>query len=52
MSKRYLIHEAVRWNAALQSWFFLPRRVSTEAYDDEKDEERGSNMVRRISGLS
>lgn len=41
----YLLHEAVRWNAALRRWFFLPRRVSKEAYNEVLDEERGSNLI-------
>jgi len=41
----YLLHEAVRWNAACRRWFFLPRRVSKEPYDDTADEERGSNTL-------
>jgi len=41
----YLLHEAVRWNPALRRWFFLPRRVSHEPYDEALDEERGSNTV-------
>lgn len=41
----YLLHEGIRWNAALRRWFFLPRRLSQEAYDDSLDEERGSNTV-------
>lgn len=44
-SPGYLLHEAVRWNALLRRWFFLPRRVSTEAYDESLDEERGGNLV-------
>lgn len=41
----YLLHEGIRWNAALRRWFFLPRRVSTEAYDETQDESRGSDTV-------
>jgi soluble calcium-activated nucleotidase 1 len=41
----YLLHEAIRLNAALRRWFFLPRRVSTEGYDEALDESRGSNTV-------
>jgi hypothetical protein len=43
--RSYLLHESVRWNALLRRWFFLPRRVSTEAYDEALDEERGGNLV-------
>lgn len=44
-SPGYLIHEAVRFNAVSRRWYFLPRRVSTEAYNDELDESRGANYV-------
>lgn len=40
----YLIHEAVGWSEQYKHWLFLPRRVSKEMYDDEKDESRGSNI--------
>eukprot|EP01111_Echinosteliopsis_oligospora_P009692 TRINITY_DN2883_c0_g1_i1.p1 TRINITY_DN2883_c0_g1~~TRINITY_DN2883_c0_g1_i1.p1 ORF type:complete len:356 (-),score=68.27 TRINITY_DN2883_c0_g1_i1:39-1106(-) len=41
----YLIHEAVRFNPVNRRWYFLPRRVSKEQYDDTKDESRGSNLM-------
>lgn len=44
-SPGYLIHEAIRWSPHMRKWVFMPRRVSKEAYDDEKDEKRGSNKV-------
>eukprot|EP00026_Physarum_polycephalum_P009378 Phypoly_transcript_09499.p1 GENE.Phypoly_transcript_09499~~Phypoly_transcript_09499.p1 ORF type:complete len:360 (+),score=24.14 Phypoly_transcript_09499:141-1220(+) len=44
-SPGYLIHEAVRFNPENRRWYFLPRRASTEAYNDVLDESRGSNMV-------
>lgn len=44
-SPGYLIHEAIRWSPHMRKWVFMPRRVSTEAYDDVKDEKRGSNKV-------
>ncbi|OQR70355.1 soluble calcium-activated nucleotidase 1-like [Tropilaelaps mercedesae] len=45
----YMIHEAVNWSPIHQQWFFLPRRASHEAYDDLKDEERGTNLLLRAS---
>lgn len=45
LSPGYLIHEAVRFNPAQRRWYFLPRRVSTEMYNDQLDERRGSNTV-------
>lgn len=41
----YLIHEAILWSEDLQSWLFLPRRISSEAYDENKDERMGSNKI-------
>lgn len=45
----YMIHEAVNWSPVHQQWFFLPRRASHEAYDDAKDEHRGTNILLRSS---
>jgi len=45
LSPGYLIHEAVRFNPVKRRWYFLPRRVSTEMYNDVLDERRGSNTV-------
>lgn len=41
----YLIHEAISWSPYLKKWVFMPRRISTEKYDDVLDEKRGSNKV-------
>ncbi|KNC48720.1 soluble calcium-activated nucleotidase 1 [Thecamonas trahens ATCC 50062] len=41
----YLLHEAVMWHEPHGRWYFLPRRVSPDAYDEVKDERRGSNLV-------
>eukprot|EP00386_Alphamonas_edax_P002060 GDKI01006195.1.p1 GENE.GDKI01006195.1~~GDKI01006195.1.p1 ORF type:complete len:422 (+),score=119.61 GDKI01006195.1:171-1268(+) len=41
----YCIHEAVNWSPHMNKWVFLPRRVSSEPYDDKADELRGSNKV-------
>lgn len=41
----YLIHEAVNWSPNLKKWIFMPRRISTDKYDDVLDEKRGSNKV-------
>lgn len=41
----YMIHEAVTWSPSLRKWLVLPRRVSSEPYDDVKDEHRGSNTI-------
>ncbi|KAM4598155.1 soluble calcium-activated nucleotidase 1 isoform 2-T2 [Polymixia lowei] len=41
----YLIHEAAAWSDTLQRWFFLPRRASTERYEETADERRAANLV-------
>lgn len=41
----YVIHEAVNWSPHMRKWVFMPRRISTEAYNDVLDEKRGSNKV-------
>jgi len=41
----YVMHEAILWSDQLKKWVFLPRRISQEAYDENKDERKGSNKV-------
>ena len=41
----YVIHEAINWSPHMRKWVFAPRRISAEAYDDVKDERRGSNKL-------
>eukprot|EP01102_Stenamoeba_stenopodia_P008311 TRINITY_DN2380_c0_g2_i1.p1 TRINITY_DN2380_c0_g2~~TRINITY_DN2380_c0_g2_i1.p1 ORF type:complete len:256 (+),score=52.99 TRINITY_DN2380_c0_g2_i1:61-768(+) len=41
----YMLHEAVNFNPMDRRWYFLPRRVSKEAYNDVEDERRGSNLL-------
>ncbi|XP_068434713.1 soluble calcium-activated nucleotidase 1 [Clinocottus analis] len=41
----YLIHESAAWSDTLQRWFFLPRRASTERYEEVADERRGTNLA-------
>ncbi|KAM3863730.1 soluble calcium-activated nucleotidase 1 [Diretmus argenteus] len=41
----YLIHESAAWSDTLQRWFFLPRRASTERYEETADERRATNLV-------
>lgn len=48
-SKGYLIHEAVAWSQHHKQWFFLPRKESSEPYNDVTDEEKGTNVVIRTS---
>ncbi|KDO28942.1 hypothetical protein SPRG_05815 [Saprolegnia parasitica CBS 223.65] len=41
----YVIHEAIEWSPVHEKWFLLPRRVSSEPYDDMADEKRGANVM-------
>ncbi|KAM7371946.1 hypothetical protein PAMP_009146 [Pampus punctatissimus] len=41
----YLIHESAAWSDTLQRWFFLPRRASSNRYEETADERRGTNLV-------
>jgi len=41
----YVIHEAVVWSYIKQKWFFLPRKVSSDIFDDKLDERRCSNAL-------
>jgi len=41
----YVIIEAVNWSPILKKWIFLPRRISSEMYDENKDERMGSNKL-------
>ncbi|XP_072516220.1 soluble calcium-activated nucleotidase 1b isoform X2 [Salminus brasiliensis] len=41
----YLIHESAVWSERLQRWFFLPRRASSERYEETADERRATNLV-------
>lgn len=44
-SPGYVIHEAINWSPHLNKWVFLPRRVSSEKYNDVEDEKMGSNKL-------
>lgn len=48
-SPGYVIHESVNWSPLLKKLVFLPRRVSAEAYDENKDERNGSNKLVLVS---
>jgi len=41
----YLIHESGMWSAEHHKWYFLPRRCSTEKYDEKADEHMGCNVL-------
>lgn len=40
-----MIHEAIMFDEIHRKWVVLPRRVSSEKYDEKLDERRGSNLV-------
>jgi soluble calcium-activated nucleotidase 1 len=39
-----MIHEAGRWSDVHARWFFLPRKLSREPYDEVKDERKCCNL--------
>jgi len=41
----YMINEAILWSPHLKKWCFLPRRVSSEQYEENMDEKKGSNKL-------
>jgi len=41
----YLIIEAVNWSDHLNKWVFLPRRISSDAYEEVQDEKKGGNKL-------
>jgi soluble calcium-activated nucleotidase 1 len=45
----YVVHEAIGWSEQLKKYVVLPRRISSEAYDEKVDEERGTNQALIIS---
>ena len=44
-----MIHESGVWSDIHQSWFFLPRRASTETYDETADEKRATNIMFKVN---
>lgn len=48
-SPGYVIHESVNWSPHLRKWVFLPRRVSSEPYDENKDERNGATKLVLVS---
>lgn len=42
----YVIHEAAEWHAGHARWYFFPRKISHEPFDEAVDErERGGNTL-------
>ena len=46
-----MIHESGTWSHIHQQWFFLPRRASTETYEEVADEKRATNILFRTDAL-
>ena len=45
----YMIHESAVWSDVHRKWFFLPRRASTDTYDETADERRATNVMFRAT---
>ena len=42
----YITHEAVEWHPIYKQWYFFPRKLSYEPFDEAKDErEKGTNIM-------
>lgn len=41
----YIVHETCRWSKLKQLWVFLPRRMACEAFDREKADYTGNNVM-------
>jgi soluble calcium-activated nucleotidase 1 len=41
----YLIHESAVWGQGDKTWYFLPRRASSTAYNEVEDEHKGTNIL-------
>lgn len=41
----YILHESGMWSHELKKWMFLPRRCSSETYNDKIDEHKGCNLL-------
>jgi len=45
----YMIHEGARWSDAHQQWFFMPRKMSREPYDEVIDAGKCVNLMMTCS---
>ncbi|KAI1716942.1 apyrase domain-containing protein [Ditylenchus destructor] len=41
----YMVHESAQWSKIHRKFFFLPRKVSHEPYDDKIDEKKGGHIL-------
>lgn len=46
----YVIMEAILWSAHMKKWVFLPRRISSEKYDENQDEHNGGTKLVLVNG--
>lgn len=45
-SPGYVVHEAAEWHPLHERWYFFPRKISHEAFDEALDERnRGGNTL-------
>ena len=42
----YMIHESAAWSETMKKWVFCPRRISSDQYDDVKDEKVVTSIAR------
>jgi len=40
----YLLHEAIMWYPETREWIILPRRCSSDPYDEVEDAQKGTNI--------
>jgi hypothetical protein len=41
----YMIHESARWSDVHKRWFFFPRKLSRQTYDQDNDEKKCCNLM-------
>eukprot|EP00761_Pharyngomonas_kirbyi_P011079 gb/GECH01011103.1/.p1 GENE.gb/GECH01011103.1/~~gb/GECH01011103.1/.p1 ORF type:complete len:343 (+),score=101.28 gb/GECH01011103.1/:1-1029(+) len=41
----YIVNEAIEWSDYHKKWIIVPRRVSKQPFDKEKDSRRGANIM-------
>jgi nucleoside diphosphate kinase len=47
----YMVHEGCRWSDYHCYWFFLPRQLSREPFDEEKHARKCSNLMLAVPGI-
>jgi soluble calcium-activated nucleotidase 1 len=41
----YMVHEAILFDDLNREWLVMPRRISSDPYDEKLDERKGANML-------